>query len=448
MDGELARILPIEQAPEGQQLHASEQLYLNIKRMGVPSMGLYGVMRTSVSGMEAQSNKLSTVADNISNVNTTGYKDAEAEFSSLVLSSGSGSYESGSVQTTIRYSITESGAISSTTSATDLAISGNGYFIVTDDNNTPYLTRAGSFLADDDGNLVNTAGYYLMGYDISDGSTPSTGSGYGGLEVINVSQNSLQADPSTTATASANLNVDATISTGGTDYTSKTSIVTYDNVGSEVTLDVYMFKTADNTWDIQVYNNADSTNDTFPYSSAALATDTFTFDVSSTGLGKLATASPTSLSLTIPGGSAFTLDLSSMTQVASDFSFTATVDGNAPSAVDSVEIDTDGILYMVYENGTREAAYQIPLATCASPDNMTVETGNVYSISMDSGNVQISLAGTGGLGTIKSESLEASNADLGTELTNMIEAQRGFTANSKVFQTGSDLLDVLVNLKR
>jgi len=411
-------------------------------------MSLYGVMRTSVSGMGAQSNKLSTVADNIANVNTNGYKRASTEFSSLILPSGSGSYNSGSVETTVRYAITDGGAISATTSVTDLAISGNGYFIVTDANGTPYLTRAGSFVPDGQGNLYNTAGYYLMGYDIRDGAAPTTGGSLSNLVVVNTTENQLVATPSTEASVSANLDVNAAISAGPPNYTSKTSMVTYDNVGNKVTLDVYMFKTAANTWDVRVYDNAVSTNNTFPYASGPLDSDTFTFDVTATGKGTLASASPTSLSLTIPGGSAFTIDLSTMTQVASDFSFKANVDGNAPSAVDSVEMDSNGVLYMVYEDGTRVAAYQVPLATCASPDNMTPEVGNVYSISMDSGNIQIGLAGTSGLGTIKPKSLEASNADLGTELTNMIEAQRGFTANSKVFQTGSDLLDVLVNLKR
>lgn len=412
-------------------------------------MSLYGVMRTSVSGMSAQSNKLSTVADNIANVNTNGYKRASTEFSALILPSGKGNYNSGSVETTVRYAITDGGAISPTTSVTDLAISGNGYFIVTDANGTPYLTRAGSFVPNGEGDLYNTAGYYLMGYDIRNGAAPTTGGSLSNLVVVNTTQNQLVATPSTKAIATdANLDVNAAITAGPPNYTSKTSMVTYDNVGNKVTLDVYMFKTAANTWDIEVYDNAVSTNNTFPYASGPLASDTFTFDVSATGKGTLAAASPTSLSLTIPGGSAFTIDFSAMTQVASDFSFKANIDGNAPSAVDSVEMDSDGILYMVYENGTRVAAYQIPLATCASPDNMKPEVGNVYSITMDSGNIQIGLAGTSGLGTIKPKSLEASNADLGTELTNMIEAQRGFTANSKVFQTGSDLLDVLVNLKR
>lgn len=412
-------------------------------------MSLYGIMRTSVSGMDAQSNKLGTVADNIANVNTTGYKRAATEFSSLILKSGSGSYNSGSVDTTVRYAISDPGTIQYTTSATDLAITGNGFFVVTNGSGTPFLTRAGSFVPDANGNLVNATGFYLMGYDITNGPPSVAANGFTGLQVVNIAQKQLQADPTTLATANANLDVNAAISPGFPQYTSKTSLITYDNVGNAVTLDIYMTKTAADTWDIEAYNAADLTSANPPtYSSAALAANTFTFDTSATGQGHLAAASPTSLNFTIPGGMPFTLDLSSMTQVASGFEFTANVDGHAPSAIDSVEIDSNGIVNLIYQNGSRVAAYQIPLANVASPDNLSPEIGNVYSISQDSGNVQMGFAGQSGLGNIKSSALEQSNADLGTELTNMIEAQRGYTANSKVFQTGADLLDVLVSLKR
>ncbi|WP_027581581.1 flagellar hook protein FlgE [Bradyrhizobium sp. Ai1a-2] len=412
-------------------------------------MSLYGVMRTGGSGMNAQSNKLSTVADNIANVNTTGYKRAATEFSSLILRSGSGSYNSGSVETNVRYAISDPGAPQYTTSATDLMIQGNGFFVVTDAGGTPFLTRAGSFVPDGEGNLVNAAGFYLMGYDVRNGPPNVVANGLTGLDVVNIAQTALQGNPSTRATLeSANLDANAPITAGPPNYTSKTSIVTYDNIGNKVTLDVYMFKTAANTWDVQAYDNAASTNGGFPYSSGPLDSDTFTFDVSATGKGKLDAASPTTLTFTIPGGSPFTLDLSAMTQVADDFAFKPNVNGNAPSSIDKVEVDTDGTLYSIYADGTRLATYKIPLATVPSPDNLMPEAGNVYSVGIDSGNVQLDFAGRSGLGTVKSEALEQSNVDLAAELTSMIESQRGYTANSKVFQTGADLLDVLVNLKR
>jgi len=407
-------------------------------------------MRTGVSGMNAQSNKLSTVSDNIANVNTTGYKRASTEFSSLILKSGSGNYDSGAVETTVRYAISDAGNYQFTTSTTDLAVQGNGFFVVQDPNGNNFLTRAGAFVPDSTGNLVNTAGFQLMGYNIANGAVPNTSAnGFGNLQVINVNQMSLQASASTKATVAANLDPNAAIvgtpaaAAGPANYTSKTSMVTYDNIGNAVTLDVYAAKTGANTWDIEVYNPAGGVLTTHG------ATTTFTFDVTAVGKGALAAASPKALSVAIPGGSAtFNIDLSAMTQVASAFDFKATVDGNAPSAVEKVNIDDKGVVTAVLKNGTELPSFQIALATVPSPDHLTPEVGNVYSPNLESGNVQVGLAGQGGLGTIKSGALEDSNVDLADELTSMIEAQRGFTANSKSFQTGADLLDVVVNLKR
>jgi flagellar hook protein FlgE len=287
-----------------------------------------------------------------------------------------------------------------------------------------------------------------MGYNLKNGPPNVVANGLTGLQVVNIGQTALQGNPSTLATVSANLDPSAAITAGAPNFTSKTSLVTYDNIGNKVTLDIYAYKTADNTWRMEAYDSAASTNGGFPYAGGPLASNTFTFDVSATGKGKLDAASPTSLSLTIPGGSAFTLDVSAMTQVASDFQFKPTVDGNAPGAIEKVEVGTDGTLYSIYNDGTRLASYRIPLATVPSPDNLVPEAGNVYSVGISSGNVQVDFAGHSGLGTIKSEAIEQSNVDLANELTSMIESQRGYTANSKVFQTGADLLDVLVNLKR
>src|SRR5688572_10837572 len=109
-------------------------------------MSLYGMMRTGISGMNGQANRLSTVSDNIANSSTTGYKRASTEFSSLVLPSSGGEYNSGGVETTVRHHISDDGSLRYTTSSTDLALQGNGFFIVNNANGTPYLTRAGSFV--------------------------------------------------------------------------------------------------------------------------------------------------------------------------------------------------------------------------------------------------------------------------------------------------------------
>ena len=129
-------------------------------------MSLYGTMRTGVSGMNAQANRLSTVADNIANANTTGYKKASTQFSSLILPSTGGAYNSGGVTTDVRYSISAQGTFTYTTSSTDLAINGQGFFIVQGADGQEYLTRAGAFTPLDAGSLQNSAGFTLMGYPL------------------------------------------------------------------------------------------------------------------------------------------------------------------------------------------------------------------------------------------------------------------------------------------
>ncbi len=419
-------------------------------------MSLYGVMRTGVSGMNAQSNKLSTVADNIANASTNGYKRASAEFSSMFINSDTDDYTSGGVTTKTRYNVSEQGNLTYTTSVTDLAISGNGFLIVSDASGTPYLTRAGSFVADGDGNLVNAAGYYLMGFDYAEGDPAPVAGGLAGLSVINIKQSDLRAVATTEGTFAANLPSTADIvaaadlpsaNAATADYTAKSSLLTYDDLGNEVIVDLYLTKTADNSWEMTAFNSADSASGGgFPYASGPLATAALDFDPTN---GALTTTSPTTFTLPVPGGASVDLDISGMKQLSADYRvLDAKVNGNAPSPVDHIDIDSDGTLYAVYESGARVATNKIPLADVPSPDNLTVRPGNVYVPSTESGAIQVGFSTAGGLGTITSGALESSTVDLASELTEMIELQRTYTANSKVFQTGSELLDVLVNLKR
>jgi len=138
-----------------------------------------------------------------------------------------------------------------------------------------------------------------------------------------------------------------------------------------------------------------------------------------------------------------------MTQFASAFSpGEGKIDGNAPSPISDVEIGGDGVVTAVYQDGGRRPIYQLALATVPAIDRLQPQNGNVYLPTTDSGVVTIGFAETASFGVIYSGALESSNVDIASELTEMIESQRVYTANSKVFQTGSDLMDVLINLKR
>ncbi|TYC58647.1 flagellar hook protein FlgE [Rhodobacterales bacterium] len=429
-------------------------------------MGLFGVMRTGVSGMNAQASKLGTVADNIANSSTTGYKRAMTEFSSMVLSQGSGTYNSGGVQAHTKYAISNQGGMSYTTSKLDLGIAGNGFFVVsdgTDAGSTKALTRAGSFVPNGEGYLVNTAGYYLQGYPITNGAAPAVvANGLGGLEPININQTQLEATPTGQALLYTNVSEDAAVvpaanvpstdfaSAGTVQYSHKTSLITYDNLGNEVKLDIYYTKTSDgppaSDWEVSVFNSDDSTDGGFPYSAGPISSQAISFDTTN---GKLTGTSATGVNVSIPNGGTFDIDISGSTFLNEDFTVTQVdTDGNPPSSVEGTEFDTDGTLYAVYANGDRRAIYKIPLADVPSPDKLDPASGNIYLPSFESGDVRVGFPGEAGLGKLEVMALESSNVDLASELTSMIESQRTYTANSQVFKAGSDLLQELVNLAR
>ncbi len=412
-------------------------------------MSLFDAMRTGVSGMNAQSSRISSVAENIANSSTTGYKRSSVEFETILVDGTTREYRSGGVAPHSRYHLSQQGSIQVTSDVTDLAIQGNGFFVVTNTSGAQLLTRAGSFVPDDQGRLVNTGGYYLMGYDMTTGA-PTNGSA--DLTVVQLNQAALVANPTTFGRFAANLPSQANVvaaadlpsaNAATAKYTAKSSLVAYDNLGAPVTLDVYMTKTGPNTWEAAVYNRADAaTGGGFPYASASLTTSTLAFSATD---GKL--TSPPSLTVAVPGGQSTTIDISKTTQLAASYSVAdQTLNGNAPSQIDRIEIGTDGTLATVYRDGTRIESFRIPLGNVVSPDRLTNLDGNAFAESLDSGGIVVGLANQANLGKIISSSLENSTVDLGNELTRMIEAQRGYTANSKVFQSSAELLDVLIKL--
>ena len=419
-------------------------------------MSFNGVMRTSVSGMNAQASRLATTADNIANADTTGYKRASMAFATLVPQTHTAGYSSGGVLTYNRTEVDRQGSLEYTNSITDLAINGDGFFIVSDSAGTNSLTRSGSFTPDPDGRLVNTAGYFLMGYDTASGTSGVTANGFAGLTLVSVFDQALRSSPSTGGQLAANFPSNDPVvapadlpsaNPANAEFSGKTSIIAYDNLGNEVILDVYSAKTAAETWEITVYDRADAdVNGGFPYSAGPLTTQTLNFDATT---GQLTGASASDLTVPVPAGATLTLDMSQSSQLATNYVvIDVAVNGNPPTGVELFEIASDGTFYASYANGQRVAIARIPLANVISPNNLTVETGNVFSTSDDSGDVQVGFPGEGGRGSVVSGALEESTVDLATELTTVIEAQRSYTANSRVFQTGSELLDVLVNLSR
>lgn len=408
-------------------------------------MGMGGIMGAAASGLSAQSTRLATVADNVANANTTGYKDTDAEFYSLVEQmSMASAYQASGVSTIVRHNVVQQGALESTKSSTDFAIQGNGFFVVADASGTQFLTRSGSFTPDAQGRLMNGAQYFLMGCPEpnADAATPQPVKiDFGTLSVAATKTASIQANFPATATTVAATDLPST-NLSAASYSAKTSQVVYDNVGQAVTLDVYMTNTGSNQWEVSIYNQADATNGGFPYAAGALATQAMTFSPA----GNLLSGG--NLSVAVPNGKTVSLDLTKSTQYASPFNLQASSqDGHPPSTIDHIELTNDGTLYSVYKDGTRNPTWRIPLGLVASPDLMSTKQGTAFQPNNDSGPLLLDFPQNGGRGAIQTSSLEQSTVDLATELTAMIETQRAYQANSKTFQAGADILDVLVNLK-
>lgn len=405
------------------------------------------LFNTAVMGMAAPSDWLAGISRNIANSNTTGYKNQRTDFQTVLNGyQGGGNSPGGGVTTVTRDDVTLQGTLQSTGVSTDLAIDGQGFFLVSDSSGQTFLTRAGAFVQDAQGRLVNSAGYYLMGY----GANAGLG---GNLSVITVKQSGMFSSPTTSGSFAANLPAGASAvpaanlpstNSAGAQFSGKSSLTVYDNLGNAVVLDLYFANTGANTWEMTAYNHADaSPSGGFPYASGAVTTQTLNFSATNGTI-----ASPSAATFTVPGGGSMTLDLSKMTQLGAGYTPTGSVvDGYAATTVDGISIGKDGTLSYQLSNGQTVAAYTIPLGNVASPDNLTGGTGNVYSANANSGQIYIGAPGTGGFGSIKSDTLESSTVDLASELSSMIIAQRSFTANSQVFQVASDIMQVLTNLK-
>lgn len=408
------------------------------------------LFNTSLAGMLAQSAALGSISENIANSETIGYKEATTEFSSLLTSFEDGEQIGGGVASETRFQIAIQGNLVGTSSPTDLGIQGAGFFVVRNAAGQTFLTRAGSFVPDAKGRLVNAAGFYLMGFPAGSGSVSGSLSN---MQVIQIAPGKLIANPSTSGVLSANLPANSAViaaanlpstNAATSQFTAKTSLTAYDDLGNPVHLDIYFANKGSDQWEIDVYNAADAAaGGGFPYSSGPLVTQTLAFDPTN---GGLLSGSPATVP--IPGGANMALDLRGMTQLGAPFSvISATVNGNGAAAVAQIQIASDGTLSYALDNGQSVPAFQIALANVNSPDKMDVLPGTVFAPTIDSGQAFVGIAGTGGFGKIASSELESSTVDLATQLSAMIVTQRAYVANTQAFQVASDVLQVLNNLK-
>jgi flagellar hook protein FlgE len=443
-------------------------------------MSLFGALQTGVAGLDANSVALNITSGNIANVNTVGYKDSVANFST-VLAGLTGDPED-SVIATSSQNVTEQGTPTSTSIATNMAISGNGFFVVsnTADGSTTsnssgattsslYYTRAGDFTPNANGDLENSAGYTLLGWPLtSTGSIPTNSTD---LVPVNVNALSGSSEPTTTMTLQANLQASTTaysgtyaagdMASGAVTPDFEKTIDIYDSQGGEQPLEVSYLKTGADQWNYEVTYQGDASNLTGTTNNL-VASGTVTFNADGT-LASVAsndgssTVSGGAISLNIPWSTSSglasqpltidmgTLDSSSgLTQYDSASTLVSSnVDGALFGNLTGVTIGTDGIVTANFSNGLSQNIYQVPLATFANPDGLSAMSGDAYQTSVNSGTADINQANTGGSGSIDSNAVEASTVDLATEFTNLITTQRAYQASAQIISTASSMLNDL-----
>jgi flagellar hook protein FlgE len=418
---------------------------------------------TAVTGMNANGTALSVIGDNVANMNTTGFKSSRATFGDILSQQlGESQIGRGVMLTSVQPSITQ-GAFENTASVLDMAVDGDGFFILKDSAGT-YYSRAGQFEVDKAGNVVNPSGIALQGYVYS-----ASGAATSGLGDINVSSLNSSPNASTSVTISANLDSREPVIAGGFDVTNpvatsnfSSSITVYDSLGNDHVVNVYFTKSGGNAWAWNaVVSGADSANGAVD---EIQATGTLAF-TSNGALNTEATGAPPTGGFDFSGGAtlnqAITFDFGDSIVTDSGTGLTGTTqfgsssstlfqnqDGYSAGSLKSVTIGQDGTMTGIFTNGQTRAIAQIALGKFVSPTGLTKMGKNVYAESTDSGQPIISTPGTSGTGSVLSNTLELSNVDLAEEFVKMILSQRGFQANSRIISASDELMVELVNLSR
>ena len=384
-----------------------------------------------LTGLEANSVALNTIGNDLANLNTTGYKNENANFADLyyenIGTTGANSPVQVGFGTRVSSISTDfsQGNISTTTSATDMAINGTGFFVV-QSGQQQLLTRTGNFNLDSTGKLVTSNGQTVMGYP-ADGANANTNSSLVGLTV--------PVGSTETPRATSNFSI-----TGGLDSSAAVgtafsrSQAMYDSQGEEHDVSMTFTKTGSNQWSYN-FALASGANTT---TSGNTGTLTFNND------GTLATPTSNVSGITFGGMADGSADMSLtwqlrdsggtglLTQSASTSSVNAsTQDGYASGNYTGFSVDSNGVLSAEYSNNQTKVLGQIALATVANPSGLSRNGENTYVASASSGVITIGAANSGGRGQIVGSALEGSNVDISTEFADLIVAQRSFEANSK-----------------
>ncbi|WP_243296402.1 flagellar basal-body rod protein FlgF [Bacillus litorisediminis] len=396
-------------------------------------------MYSGISGLKNFQTKLDVIGNNIANVNTYGFKKGRVTFKDTMNQTMAGATAAqgnmggknpmqvglGATLSSID-TIDTQGSLQTTGRSLDLAINGDGYFVVAQGESLFY-TRAGNFYLDDEGTLVTADGYKVQSYQ------------NGVLNDIMINVNAaVPARETTEVVLTGNLPNDAV---GTQSITQQIKVV--DQNGVAHTLDVEISPIDSDSWKVTLVNNNATPADSTAIQINFAANGTASASYLEGGVASLDQAF-NAIGITISGS---TLDLGNLTNDPGAITAMATADGNSAGSLESFNIGGYGEINGVYSNGLVVNLGQLALAKFSNPSGLEKAGNNLFRESVNSGRPNNGVPGEG-FGTIASSNLEMSNVDLSEEFTEMIVAQRGFQANTRIITTSDEILQELVNLKR
>ncbi len=401
-----------------------------------------------ISGLSANATAMTVIGDNIANVNTTAFKSNRSHFANILSASLGGESATAGVGRGVEFwgvnAQWTQGSIENSSSATDLAINGKGFFMVQDPSGSNYYTRAGNFTFDKNGYLVNPDGLQLQGYAIdASGNIGSIADVYIPGERIS--------PPSSTTEFNFDLNLNSGAAAGDTYTTAQTM---YDSLGNAIPVTfTFTRQAAAQTWTVTgsipasagtgvTFGGNNSMNIVFdPAGNMTSPADVGVLLTLTNG----ATSLGTTWNIVDAGGN----NLGDITGYASESSTTFQSQNGYPAgSLRGISVDETGVVTANYSNGEMTPMFQIALADFPSYDGLTKMGRNLYAESIASGQALPGVAGTGRLGSVAPSSLEMSNVDLAEEFVKMITTQRAFQANSRVITSSDEILQELINIKR
>ncbi len=431
-------------------------------------MALTGALFAGVSGINSNGNAMNIIGDNIANANTIGFKSSRAVFFDLLSADVGGSKIGLGSRLAASDRLFIQGGVETTNNLTDLAIQGNGLFILRDGQGGSFYSRAGQFHIDQNGSLANAAGLKVQGISLDNNGNPISG-----LTDVVIGQRTVTPIP--TSTINLALNLDATNSApaaalpadvAGTEdlpgnwfagANFSTVLTVYDSLGQGHDL-TYLFRQSGtaNQWNYRVVANASEitggTAGSFQQINGAGGLLAFnpdgTLDTANsniTNIGAVAWANGSNAQ-TITGGN---IDFTGTTQFALQSAVSQiSQNGNQSGILKGISIGTDGIVTGQFTSGVNLPLFRISLANFANPQGLTHLGNSLYLESPESGQPLTGDPSSGSFGTLLSAALELSTVDLATEFVKMVTTQRGFQASSRTITVTDTLLEEVSNLKR